>query len=96
MFRALLELFFIIIAIVVARSVLTSIFKGFMSASSGAFRADSSARPASPPSGSSQLHKDPVCGTYVTESTPFSREATGQTFYYCSEACREKHALVVR
>ncbi len=61
----------------------------------GAANQNSSAQaPNSQPTG--ELHKDPVCGTYVAESTNFRRHASGQTFYYCSDSCREKHALVAR
>ena len=40
------------------------------------------------------LHRDPVCGTFVAESTPYQRTLGGRTVYFCSEACREKHSLV--
>jgi hypothetical protein len=102
MFRALLELLLTILVIIVARAVLTSVMKGLTNASRGAFRdrmVDPSkhAHSASPPTQTTgELHKDPVCGTYVAESTPFRRQTAGQTFYYCSNACREKDALVAR
>jgi|GraSoiStandDraft_50_1057286.scaffolds.fasta_scaffold74636_2 hypothetical protein len=102
MFRVLLEFVLTILVIIVARAVLTSVMKGMANASRGAFRnrmPDPSARshsanPPAQPTG--ELHKDPVCGTYVAESTPFRRQTAGQTFYYCSNACREKDALVAR
>jgi YHS domain-containing protein len=103
MFRAFIELLVTILIVLVARAVLTSVMRGLANASANAFRKgnpaftaprpDSSA-PAQPAGG--DLHKDPVCGTYVAESTPFRHKGAGQTFYYCSEACREKHALVTR
>lgn len=37
------------------------------------------------------LRKDPVCGTYVSEGLAVKRVAAGETFYYCSEECRQKH-----
>ena len=105
MFRALVELLVIIAISVIARAVLTSIFKGIANASQEAFRRQAGSNqnagtrdgtvPPGPASGS-ELHKDPVCGTYVSESTAYRRNAGGQVFYYCSEACREKHALVTR
>jgi YHS domain-containing protein len=104
MFRALIELLIIVLIGIVARAVLTSIMKGVANASANAFRASnvqppsssqSSNAPPQTPSGG-ELHKDPVCGTYVAESTPFRQNISGQTFYYCSDACREKHALVAR
>jgi|SRR5579875_248599 len=102
MFRAAIELLITILIVLVARAVLTSVMRGIANAGANAFRkgatASSSApRPASPPtSPTGELHKDPVCGTYVTESTPFRQNLSGQTFYYCSGACREKHSLVAR
>lgn len=100
MFRALLELLFTVLIVVIARIVLTRLMRGIANTSRGAFRStgDSSppGRPATPPPPTGELHKDPVCGTYVAESTPFRRQLAGQTFYYCSDACREKHALVAR
>ena len=102
MFRALLELLFTVLVVVIARMVLTALMRGLANSSRGAFRtmktqSRSEQRSADPPSHpTGELHKDPVCGTYVAESTPFRRQTGGQTFYYCSEACREKHALVAR
>ena len=102
MFRALLEILFTIAVVLIARAVLTSILKGIARAS-----ADSLGRQAqaprqrgseAPPESNlgGELHKDPVCGTYVAESAALKRQAGGQTFYYCSESCREKHSLVAR
>lgn len=106
MSRAIFELLFTLLIIVVARSLLTSLFKGLAGASktfqnnqhqehnAAASGGGSSAAP--PKSSANELHKDPVCGTYVAESTPFQRRSTGQVFYYCSTQCREKHSLVAR
>jgi len=103
MLRALIELLITILIVLVARAVLTSVLKGIANASASAFRSgnpqftaqrQADSPPASTPGG--DLHKDPVCGTYVAESTPFRQNVSGQTFYYCSGACREKHTLVAR
>lgn len=102
MFRALIELLITVLVVIVARAVLTSIMKGVANASADAFRSHvqsstgqpSNAPPQPPTAG--DLHKDPICGTYVAESTPFRQHILGQVFYYCSESCREKHALAVR
>jgi YHS domain-containing protein len=99
MIRALLELLFTIAIALVARAVLTSVMKGIGRASSNTFAGVNSQQPrqAQPdPRPTGELHKDPVCGTYVAESAALRRTAGGQTFYYCSEKCREKHALVAR
>jgi hypothetical protein len=104
MIRALLELFVTILAVVVARAVLTSIMKGIANASTNAFQTQHSSTSTASATGQTRrqaqsggdLHRDPVCGTFVAESTPFRRQQSGQMFYYCSDACREKHALVAR
>jgi YHS domain-containing protein len=38
-----------------------------------------------------ELRKDPVCGTYVPESSAVKLSVGGQTVYFCSEACRDKY-----
>jgi len=43
------------------------------------------------PAGSTMLHKDPVCGTYVSEAVAVTLREDGQTLYFCSDACRDKH-----
>ncbi len=102
MFRALIELLFTILIALLARAVFRSVLRGFGNAASQAFRdrvaqgRPGSAPGAPPTSQGGELHKDPVCGTYVAESTPFRSQIAGQSFYYCSENCREKHALVAR
>jgi YHS domain-containing protein len=47
--------------------------------------------PPSPPSGG-VLHKDPVCGTYVSGDTGIVKTVGGQTVYFCSAECRDKYA----
>ena len=104
MLRAALELLFTLVVILAARAILTSLLKGFTGAAARGLRPDQP----DPNQSSAQnqtkgqarttgdLYKDPVCGTYVPDSTTFRRQSGGQTFYYCSEACREKHSLVAR
>jgi len=97
MFRALLELIITILVAMVARAVFTSVMKGFGSAASGAFQQQQQrpgqAEAPKETSRAGELHKDPVCGTYVSESTSFRRQLSGKTVYYCSDACRQKHAV---
>jgi YHS domain-containing protein len=106
MIRALIEFLFTIAAILVARAILNSVLKGIARASTNSFGSgsppdqhsrQSTARTNSDgDSAAGQLHKDPVCGTYVAENSSLARRVGGQTFYYCSDKCREKHALVAR
>jgi YHS domain-containing protein len=97
MFRAAIEFLFTILIILVARAILTSVLGGIAKAARNSTDSPREAKqrpPEAKPSG--ELHKDPICGTYVAESTPYRRQAGGQSFYYCSDVCREKHTLVAR
>lgn len=108
MTRAIIELLFTVLLIVVARALLTNFFTGLANASrtfqnqSGEQQAGRGGNPngaagdGPPKTNTSELHKDPVCGTYVAISTPYQRQTGRQVFYYCSTECREKHALVAR
>jgi YHS domain-containing protein len=91
-FRTILELIITILVAMVARAVIGSVVKGFGNAAAASRQAPPQQQQiAAKPTG--ELHKDPVCGTYVAESTAFQRRVTGKTFYYCSDACRSKHAI---
>lgn len=39
-----------------------------------------------------RLHRDPVCGTHVSEEIAFPLPEGGSTLYFCSEECRQKYA----
>lgn len=45
-----------------------------------------------PTTASGELKRDPVCGTFVPASTSLQRISGGETYYFCSAACRDKHA----
>jgi YHS domain-containing protein len=96
--RALVELLLVIAAAFVARAVLTSLVRGFFQASARGYQNAAEQNRTKPrqseASPTGELHKDPVCGTYVAETTGLNRQVGGKTFYYCSHECREKHALV--
>jgi hypothetical protein len=96
MFRFILYTLLLIIVISIVKSVVGAVMKSF---------GDFAGRPDAPPRAKGRqssaqlggdLHRDPVCGTFVAESTAFQRQLGAQTFYYCSNACREKHALVAK
>jgi hypothetical protein len=91
-FRAILELLITLLVVMVIRAVIN----GFLKMASGVQPKQPSASARPEPQIRGELHRDPVCGTFVAESTAFRRQAGQQMFYYCSDACREKHALVVR
>jgi len=98
-FRIIPILLLIVMLITVLRSVIGVVMKLFgnlvSAPGSGANRSPNGAkRPTMQVSG--ELHRVPVCGTFVAESTAFRRQEAKQTFYYCSENCRSQHALVSR
>jgi YHS domain-containing protein len=39
-----------------------------------------------------ELVKDPVCGTFVSIQSKYSRVAEGKTYYFCSEECKTRFA----
>jgi YHS domain-containing protein len=91
MFRGLLYLVIGLLLLTFVRAVLGMITKAFaelFNPSSGSEQAGSS-RAASTPAGG-ELKKDPVCGTFISTATAFQKAAGGQTYYFCSTACRDK------
>jgi YHS domain-containing protein len=47
-------------------------------------------RAASPPT-STELKKDPVCGTFVAVDAAVTKRVNGETLHFCSPACRDKY-----
>lgn len=84
MTRAILYLIAFVLVISVLRSVLGIISKAL----SGLFGEAPAA--ASAPHNVEQLKKDPVCGTFIPPSTAVQKTVGGQTYYFCSAACRDK------
>lgn len=88
MLRYLAYLIVSVLVIAVLRTVMGAIAHFFGNAAAGpAERAPGSPRPAAP---SQALQKDPVCGTFVAPSAALQKEKGGQTYYFCSAACRDK------
>jgi YHS domain-containing protein len=92
MFRAIFELFLTLLAAYVGRAIIGSLMKGFGTAAAGGFQQQAQQPKEKETPRAGELHKDPVCGTYVSESSNFRRQLSGKTVYYCSDACRQKHA----
>jgi YHS domain-containing protein len=36
------------------------------------------------------LHRDPVCGTWVSPEISYTLDQASQTFHFCSAECRER------
>jgi YHS domain-containing protein len=96
MIRVAIEAIITITLLLMARAIISSILQSFTkagSANSFNTRKTDGFRPEEHASTKGILHRDPVCGTFVSETTPFRREADGSQFYYCSQACRESHSI---
>jgi YHS domain-containing protein len=39
-----------------------------------------------------RLHRDPVCGTYVSPEISLKLEKSGQITHFCSAECRDRYA----
>lgn len=48
------------------------------------------AAPGTAARGSTLLHQDPVCGTYVAADSSLKRALNGKVVHFCSEACRDR------
>ena len=95
MIRALIELVFAIVVLIAARAILGTVLKGLLTLNSSVTRQSTAPPPADTPPGR-ELHKDPVCGTYVVESTPYRRQIGPTVFYFCSEQCLQTHTVGAR
>jgi YHS domain-containing protein len=102
MFRALFELLVTIVIAMAARAILGSVMKGFANSARQGFQ-QAPAEPPPPPQQpktrervAGEMHKDPVCGMYVAESTQYQRRVGRDNFYYCSGECRSKHAVTAK
>ncbi len=42
------------------------------------------------------LHKDPICGTYVSSDSGVVQTIKGQAVYFCSPECRDKYLAGAR
>jgi len=98
MFRVALEAIITMTVLLVARAIITSIVRSISSTNFGSSRpqpeSSSNFKTEERARTKGTLHRDPVCGTFVPETSPFRRDLAGSTFYYCSKACRESHSLV--
>ncbi len=91
MFRYVGELISLIFFFLVVRSAITGVWQLLrggnpMSGSSG------TPQQATPETmrTSGELRKDPVCGTFVSTNTAYTRIVDGSTAYFCSQECRDR------
>lgn len=95
--RIILYMLFAVVLISVLRSVIGVLMKGLGSILGPQSEGPRSAAGQPPRSQlGGELRRDPVCGTFVAESTRHQRRVGNQSFYYCSEQCKEKHSLAAK
>jgi YHS domain-containing protein len=90
--RVIVEAVIAVLVITVLRSVLGVILKGFSELfhpSRATGSGDSAARAPRRPI-ADELKKDPVCGTFIAASSSLQKTIAGETYYFCSSACRDK------
>jgi YHS domain-containing protein len=79
-----------VIILSLLRSVLDAIGKAFANVTS-AQSSQSGPSPGAPRGHAPEtLKKDPVCGTFVSAATSVQKTKGGETYYFCSAACRDK------
>jgi hypothetical protein len=82
--RLILYLVVGVIILTLLRSVVEAVGKSF--AGGGGQSSPAESRSQAPQS----LKKDPVCGTFVSAATALQKTKGGETYYFCSAACRDK------
>jgi YHS domain-containing protein len=85
MVRAVLYLLITVLVLTLLRGVLGILAKSLPSF----FQPDAPQR--RQPRAGGQLRRDPVCGAYVSEDIAVRKKVGNKTFFFCSEACRDKH-----
>ena len=90
--RWIVEAVIAVLVITVLRSVLGVILKGFseLFRTSNQTASEGSAARTPPRPIADELKKDPVCGTFIAASSSLQKTIAGETFYFCSSACRDK------
>lgn len=84
--RVILYLILGVIVLTLLRSVLEAIGGVFSGGSPAPARSPGVPQAPAPQS----LKKDPVCGTFVAASTDMQKTRGGETYYFCSAACRDR------
>ena len=90
MFALIERLIFFLFLLSAIRSGLQFILRLWRGSQSRAPQPSQSRPPASP-TGSTLLHQDPVCGTYVAADTSLKQIFGGKVVHFCSEECRDRY-----
>jgi YHS domain-containing protein len=49
-----------------------------------------------PVSAGGELRKDPVCGTYVSDTASVKRTVHGDVLHFCSKECAERYTAAIK
>lgn len=93
MFAYLARVLLFFVAISVIRSVVQGVvraYRGGNPSPGSAARRSGSGGPATSADGSTLLHQDPVCGTYVAAASSLRKIIRGKVYHFCSEECRDR------
>jgi YHS domain-containing protein len=94
MFAYLARVLLFFVAISVIRSVVQGVVRAYRGGSNPspgpASQRPASGGPATSPDGSTLLHQDPVCGTYVAAASSLRKISNGKVYHFCSEECRDR------
>ena len=90
MLRFVVILLAAILLISFLRSIIGLLIKGFAAVINTNGPSPATSRQAAVPS-SSELKKDPVCGTYVPVATSVKKTVAGSVVHFCSTDCRDKY-----
>ena len=92
MLRLIAYLLISVLLISVVRSIIGVVLKGFadLFQSSGPPQRNGAAAGKRDLTAGGELRKDPVCGIYVAEGAAIRKSIGGETYYFCSAACRDK------
>ena len=90
MLAFLARVILIVIAITVVRSVFGYVARLF----AGGVKPPPQQRPAAPaPPSATSLEQDPVCGTYVSVDSSLKRMVKGKVYHFCSEECKARFTV---
>jgi YHS domain-containing protein len=89
MLRAVAYLIASVLVISVVRSIIGIVVKGFSDLFHPTTPPQPGPRAPAAPAGG-ELKKDPVCGTFISTATAIQKRAGGETYYFCSNECRDK------
>jgi YHS domain-containing protein len=89
MLRAVAYLIASVLVISVVRSIIGIVVKGFTDLFHPTTPPQGGPRAPATPAGR-ELKKDPVCGTFISTGTAIQKRVGGETYYFCSNECREK------